>query len=90
MKTCNISLIIILSILFFGCSDQEQIKPNIVLIMTDDLNDYNEVLQGHPQVITPNIKKLSDSGVSFTKAFVKDTPESDSFFMFGVMTCGCP
>ena len=69
MKTCNISLIIILSILFFGCSDQEHIKPNIVLIMTDDLNDYNEVLKGHPQVITPNIKKLSESGVSFTKAY---------------------
>ena len=69
MKTCNISLIIILSILFFGCSDQEQIKPNIVLIMTDDLNDYNEVLQGHPQVITPNIKKLSDSGVSFKSIY---------------------
>ena len=58
MKTCNISLIIILSILFFGCSNQEHTKPNIVLIMTDDLNDYNEVLQGHPQVITPNKKTV--------------------------------
>ena len=86
MKTCNISLIIILSILFFGCSDQEQIKPNIVLIMTDDLNDYNEVLQGHPQVITPNIKKLSDSGVSFTKAYTNNPicGPSRSSFLSGV------
>ena len=86
MKTCNISLIIILSILFFGCSDQEQIKPNIVLIMTDDLNDYNEVLQGHPQVITPNIKKLSDSGVSFTKAYTNNPicGPSRSSFLSGI------
>ena len=86
MKTCNISLIIILSILFFGCSDQEQIKPNIVLIMTDDLNDYNEVLKGHPQVITPNIKKLSDSGVSFTKAYTNNPicGPSRSSFLSGV------
>ena len=73
MKTCNITLIIILSTLFFGCSTQEYTKPNIVLIMTDDLNDYNEVLKGHPQVITPNIKKLSDSGTSFIKATVSYT-----------------
>ena len=25
--------------------------------MTDDLNDYNEDLKGHPQIISPNIKK---------------------------------
>ena len=72
MKTCNITLIIILSTLFFGCSNQEYTKPNIVLIMTDDLNDYNEVLKGHPQVITPNIKKLSDSGTSFIKAYTNN------------------
>ena len=86
MKTCNISLIIVLSILFFGCSNQEHTKPNIVLIMTDDLNDYNEVLQGHPQVITPNIKKLSDSGVSFTKAYTNNPicGPSRSSFLSGV------
>ena len=26
--------------------------------MVDDLNDYNEDLNGHPQVITPNIKNF--------------------------------
>ena len=72
MKTCNITLIILLSILFFGCSNKEHTKPNIVLIMTDDLNDYNEVLKGHPQAITPNIKKLSDSGTSFMKAYTNN------------------
>ena len=86
MKTCNITLIIILSTLFFGCSNQEYTKPNIVLIMTDDLNDYNEVLKGHPQVITPNIKKLSDSGTSFIKAYTNNPicGPSRSSFLSGV------
>jgi iduronate 2-sulfatase len=86
MKTCNITFIIILSILFFGCSNQEHTKPNIVLIMTDDLNDYNEVLGGHPQVITPNIRKLSESGTSFIKAYTNNPicGPSRSSFLSGV------
>ena len=40
--------------------------------MADDLNDYNEDLMGHPQIISPNIKKLADSGVSFTNAYSND------------------
>ena len=43
-------------------------KPNVLLIVCDDLNDYVETLGGHPQVKTPNIKRLIDSGVSFTQA----------------------
>ena len=86
MKTCNITLIILLSILFFGCSNKEHTKPNIVLIMTDDLNDYNEVLKGHPQAITPNIKKLSDSGTSFMKAYTNNPicGPSRSSFLSGI------
>ena len=43
-------------------------KPNVLLIVCDDLNDYVETLGGHPQVKTPNIKRFIDSGVSFTQA----------------------
>ena len=43
-------------------------KPNVLLIVCDDLNDYVETLGGHPQTKTPNIRKLIDSGVSFTQA----------------------
>jgi iduronate 2-sulfatase len=66
-------IVLILTLFFaFGCNSKTQIKPNIVLIMTDDLNDYNEDLKGHPQIISPNIKKLADSGVSFTNAYSND------------------
>ena len=47
-------------------------QPNIVLIMVDDLNDYPEVFNGHPQAKTPNIKKLANSGTSFLNAYTND------------------
>ena len=37
--------------------------------MVDDLNDYPEIFNGHPQAKTPNIKKLASSGVSFLRAY---------------------
>ena len=40
--------------------------------MVDDLNDYNEDLMGHPQVLTPNIKKFSETALSFTNAYSND------------------
>ena len=43
-------------------------KPNVLLIVCDDLNDYVETLGGHPQAKTPNLRKLIESGVSFTQA----------------------
>ena len=42
-------------------------KPNVLLIVCDDLNDYLETLGGHPQTRTPHLRKLMESGVSFTK-----------------------
>jgi arylsulfatase A-like enzyme len=43
-------------------------KPSVLLINVDDWNDWNEVLQGHPQAITPNIKRLAERGVTFSNA----------------------
>ncbi len=43
-------------------------QPNVLMIVLDDLNDYIEPLNGHPQALTPNIDKLSDEGVLFTNA----------------------
>ena len=55
-----------------GCNESNESQPNIVLIMIDDLNDYPEGFNGHPQAITPNIKKLASSSVSFLKAYSND------------------
>lgn len=45
-----------------------QEKPNVILILTDDLNDYPGAFGGHPQAKTPNIDRLAAAGVQFTNA----------------------
>ena len=35
-------------------------KPNIIIIMFDDLNDWVTGFNGHPQSSTPNIAKIAD------------------------------
>ena len=42
--------------------------PNVILIICDDLNDYVDGFGGHPQAFTPNMKRLANSGVTFTQA----------------------
>ena len=43
-------------------------RPNVILIICDDLNDYVEGFGGHPQAKTPNMARLASSGVRFTQA----------------------
>lgn len=61
---------ILLTFVLAGCTfaTAETHKPNVLLIVCDDLNDYVESLGGHPQAATPNLTRLIESGVSFTQA----------------------
>ncbi|MEX0326485.1 MAG: sulfatase [Puniceicoccaceae bacterium] len=43
-------------------------KPNVILIICDDLNTDLQGYGGHPQAQTPNVQKLMDSGISFKSA----------------------
>ena len=43
-------------------------KPNVLLILIDDLNDWIGCMGGHPQAKTPNIDRLAKRGVLFTNA----------------------
>jgi arylsulfatase A-like enzyme len=43
-------------------------KPNILLIIADDLNDWIGPMAGHPQARTPNLDKLAARGVTFRNA----------------------
>jgi arylsulfatase A-like enzyme len=62
---------LLLCILFLtNCvKGQDTVKPNIIFIVVDDLNDYIEGFNGHPQVLTPNIKALSERGYLFYNTF---------------------
>ena len=53
-----------------GLDDVGQIvRPNVLFISVDDLNDWIEPLGGHPQTVTPNIQRLADERMTFTRAF---------------------
>jgi arylsulfatase A-like enzyme len=43
--------------------------PNVLFIAVDDLNDWIEPLEGHPQAITPNLARLAAEGMLFTRAY---------------------
>ena len=44
-------------------------RPNVVLIMCDDLNDYISGMGSHPQVRTPNLEEFAKSAVAFKRAY---------------------
>jgi arylsulfatase A-like enzyme len=43
-------------------------RPNVLVVICDDLNDTIEGMGGHPQAKTPNIDRLCRSGVRFLNA----------------------
>jgi len=56
--------------------NQNHVKPNIIVIILDD-QGYADVgfqkLPASSQVLTPNINKLSESGITFTNAYVSSS-----------------
>ena len=59
-------LIVLLPIAYASAADV--LRPNVLFIAMDDLNDWIGVMGGHPQSITPNLDRLANSGVLFTNA----------------------
>lgn len=49
--------------------DGKPARPNVLFISIDDLNDWVEPLGGHPQARTPNMTRLADQGVNFTRTY---------------------
>lgn len=51
-----------------GCdSEKSNSRPNVIMFITDDLNDWVNPL-GYSQAITPNLDRLANEGVTFTNA----------------------
>lgn len=64
-------------------SAQEPPRPNVLMIVVDDLNDWVGALGGHPQARTPSIDALASRGVLFTNAHCQApvcTPSRASLF----------
>lgn len=63
------AFVILLICLAEKSSAQGGEKPNFIFIVIDDLNDYIEGYTDHPQVFTPNIKAIADSGTLFLNSY---------------------
>ena len=72
-----------LSVMYAQPVHAQSPRPNVVMIVCDDLNDYVTGMAGHPQARTPNITKLAQSGVAFKRAYSNNpvcAPSRSSFF----------
>jgi len=49
---------------------REPDRPNVLMIIVDDMNDWVGCLGGHPGVKTPHIDRLAKRGMLFTNAHV--------------------
>jgi arylsulfatase A-like enzyme len=45
-------------------------KPNVLMIIVDDMNDWVGCLGGHPDIKTPHIDRLGERGMLFTNGHV--------------------
>ena len=59
---------ILLALAFATSVFAERTRPNVLFIMSDDLNTALSGL-GHPECKTPNLDAFAKSGVTFTRAF---------------------
>jgi arylsulfatase A-like enzyme len=90
MKVFRSTIGFILLILMFGfhIPDQGQgktdDKPNLVLILADDLGYGDIGMHGSKQIPTPNIDRLANDGIIFTQAYVSSPVCSPS--RAGLMT----
>lgn len=63
---------------FAASSRKPEYKPNIVLLIADDLGDGDLGCYGHPTIRTENLDRLAGEGVRFTSAFVTTSSCSPS------------
>lgn len=48
---------------------QTPVRPNVLFVISDDLNDYLEGYQSHPNTFTPNLAILQEQGTTFVNAY---------------------
>lgn len=68
MRRTHFLLLLLLS-LTGSIQAQLPAEPNVILVIIDDLNDYQYSLSAHPQIETPNLDRLAETGLHFTNAF---------------------
>ena len=68
MTIRSLLIISLASFLLIESQAQNSDRPNVLMIIIDDLNDWTGFLDGHPQVLTPNMDNLAEQGRVFANA----------------------
>lgn len=81
-----LALLICLNVPVPGAQAAEPGKPNVLLLIVDDLNTWmlNKPGRFSGKVMAPNIKRLAESGIQFSNAFAaspKCSPSRTAFLM---------
>lgn len=69
LSTLFLPFLIILGTTETGTLQAEDSRPNIVVILCDDLGFGDVGANGHPSIKTPNIDKLAATGIRFTNFY---------------------
>ena len=69
MRNRIIILLFITSLILIGCTKATNERPNIIIMMADDLGYGDVGYMGHQFIETPNIDKLASDGVRFTQFY---------------------
>lgn len=68
IRSVHAIIIASLSLLLAEETSAEEGKPNVLMICIDDLNDWVEFLDGHPEAVTPHMDALAKRGRNFINA----------------------
>lgn len=65
-KTLRLLSLSLVALSFLQVAQAE--RPSVLFLNIDDWNDWNSVLDGHPQASTPNLERFAARSVTFTRA----------------------
>ena len=69
MKSILLSFTTLLTAGIAPVTAAETAKPNIVVVMADDMGWGDSATYGHPTIQSPNIDKLAQQGMKFTQGY---------------------
>lgn len=50
-------------------TEADEAKPDVLMFVVDDMNDWNRLLDPNGPIHTPNLERLADRGMLFTRAY---------------------